>query len=661
MRARRLFAVVLSFVAAIAVFSATRGDERAAAGPPAMGRLDASPTSGRRRTPTRASLRCRRDVRAGRSERAAALADAYLQKVRETGDASFYTRADTLLRSAGARPVRRRRAGRVRHAGGRASRLPRRAGAGAPRPRRSSPARWRRCRSSSTRSSSSAATTPPSATLQRLVDLQAEPDRVRARVLHPRAVRRPDGRRRRDAAAPSARAAPVPENVAYVQALLGGLELERGRLGAARRAFDAALARDARLRAGRRRARAAGRRQRRPARRDRALAAGRRPAAAARVRRRRSARPSWPPAGAPPGDATSSWCARRRRCSAGAGVNTDVELAIFEADHGSPRAWRAARARAAWRNAPSIRSADALGWALTRAGRPEAGLRWAHRALRLGTLDPSLRYHAGMAALAAGRRAEGRRQLRAGDRARARRAAAASRAGAGGTAMKRAILLALLVLAVVPGVASAHPLGNFSVNHLAEVSVSADRVDVRYVLDQAEIPTFQERDCPTPSVLARKRAEVEKRLVLTVDGRRVPLAAAGEPVLDAPGRRRRAAHDAARAAAAGDGLVARARGGARRHVPGARRLARRRAAARRWHRGALGRAGRRSDRQPPQLSRRTHCRARPTCASRPSRSQPGDGTLDAPDGRRVDRAAARTATTCCRARSATPRPARACC
>jgi ABC-type nickel/cobalt efflux system permease component RcnA len=100
--------------------------------------------------------------------------------------------------------------------------------------------------------------------------------------------------------------------------------------------------------------------------------------------------------------------------------------------------------------------------------------------------------------------------------------------------MKRAILLALLILAVVPGVASAHPLGNFSVNHLAEVSVSSDRVDVTYVLDQAEIPTFQERDLSDDEVLARKRAEVEKRLVLTVDGRRVPLVAAGEPALTHP-------------------------------------------------------------------------------------------------------------------------------
>ena len=100
--------------------------------------------------------------------------------------------------------------------------------------------------------------------------------------------------------------------------------------------------------------------------------------------------------------------------------------------------------------------------------------------------------------------------------------------------MKRAVLLALLILAAIPGVASAHPLGNFSVNHIAEVSVSSDRVDVRYVLDQAEIPTFQERGLPDAEVLARKRAEVAKRLVLTADGRRVPLVAAGAPVLTHP-------------------------------------------------------------------------------------------------------------------------------
>jgi ABC-type nickel/cobalt efflux system permease component RcnA len=100
--------------------------------------------------------------------------------------------------------------------------------------------------------------------------------------------------------------------------------------------------------------------------------------------------------------------------------------------------------------------------------------------------------------------------------------------------MKRALLLAVLVLAVLPGVASAHPLGNFSVNHLTEVSVSTDRVDVRYILDQAEIPTFQERGLPDAEVIARKRAEVQRRLVLTVDGRRVALRPSGEATISHP-------------------------------------------------------------------------------------------------------------------------------
>jgi nickel/cobalt transporter (NicO) family protein len=90
--------------------------------------------------------------------------------------------------------------------------------------------------------------------------------------------------------------------------------------------------------------------------------------------------------------------------------------------------------------------------------------------------------------------------------------------------MKRAILLFVVALALlVPATAGAHPLGNFSVNHLVTVRVSSDRVDLRYTLDQAEIPTFQERDLPRAEVLARKQAEVKRALHLTVDGHAVPL------------------------------------------------------------------------------------------------------------------------------------------
>ena len=100
--------------------------------------------------------------------------------------------------------------------------------------------------------------------------------------------------------------------------------------------------------------------------------------------------------------------------------------------------------------------------------------------------------------------------------------------------MRRAILLALLALLAVPAVASAHPLGNFSVNHIAQVSVSSDRVDVRYIVDQAEIPTFQERGVPDAEVLARRRAEVERRLALTVDGTAVRMRAAGRATISHP-------------------------------------------------------------------------------------------------------------------------------
>jgi nickel/cobalt exporter len=94
--------------------------------------------------------------------------------------------------------------------------------------------------------------------------------------------------------------------------------------------------------------------------------------------------------------------------------------------------------------------------------------------------------------------------------------------------------LALLAGLSAPAVASAHPLGNFSVNHLARVSVSSDAVDVRYILDEAEIPTFQQRDVPDATVLARRQAEIERKLVLTVDGRRLALRPAGRATIAHP-------------------------------------------------------------------------------------------------------------------------------
>jgi ABC-type nickel/cobalt efflux system permease component RcnA len=97
--------------------------------------------------------------------------------------------------------------------------------------------------------------------------------------------------------------------------------------------------------------------------------------------------------------------------------------------------------------------------------------------------------------------------------------------------MRRALLVFVVLFAALAAPAGAHPLGNFSINHVTEVSVSSDRVDVRYLLDEAEIPTFQERRVPVAERAARKRAEVLRRLAVSADGRAVRLVA-GEPELE---------------------------------------------------------------------------------------------------------------------------------
>jgi hypothetical protein len=93
------------------------------------------------------------------------------------------------------------------------------------------------------------------------------------------------------------------------------------------------------------------------------------------------------------------------------GVNTDVDLALYEAEHGSATRG-VVLARRAWAAAPSVRSADALGYALARSGRARAGLPWMQRALARGWRDPLALYHAGMTARAAGRPALARAWLR---------------------------------------------------------------------------------------------------------------------------------------------------------------------------------------------------------------------------------------------------------
>lgn len=87
--------------------------------------------------------------------------------------------------------------------------------------------------------------------------------------------------------------------------------------------------------------------------------------------------------------------------------------------------------------------------------------------------------------------------------------------------MRRLGLLAIcLGVLATPSTALSHPLGNFTVNRLAEIELAGDRVYVRYVVDLAEIPTFQERKRVVRTGYARSLAA---GLELRLDGRRAPL------------------------------------------------------------------------------------------------------------------------------------------
>jgi tetratricopeptide (TPR) repeat protein len=201
----------------------------------------------------------------------------------------------------------------------------------------------------------------------------------------------------------------APENVAYVQTLLGNLELESGHVERARTAYRTALARlpgygpaGAGL-----------------ARID--VAEGRLDSAIARYRDVLEYAPTQEIAvllGEAELAAGDTMSARARFADARAqqrelrrnGENTTVETAVLEADHGDARL-AVRQARRGYAAAPSVRSANALGWALTRAGRPRAGLRYMREALRLGWRDPLVLYHAGIAAREAGATGEARRHL----------------------------------------------------------------------------------------------------------------------------------------------------------------------------------------------------------------------------------------------------------
>jgi tetratricopeptide (TPR) repeat protein len=94
------------------------------------------------------------------------------------------------------------------------------------------------------------------------------------------------------------------------------------------------------------------------------------------------------------------------------GVRTDLEIALFRADHGVALRQTLALARRAQHERPSIDGDDVLAWTLERNGRCAEALTYSRRALRLGTQDALKFFHRGMIERCLGDRAEARTWFR---------------------------------------------------------------------------------------------------------------------------------------------------------------------------------------------------------------------------------------------------------
>ncbi len=103
------------------------------------------------------------------------------------------------------------------------------------------------------------------------------------------------------------------------------------------------------------------------------------------------------------------------------------------------------------------------------------------------------------------------------------------------------------VALAIPALASAHPLGNFTINHYAGLTIGTDRIDVDIVIDKAEIPAFQDRqeadtdgdgsvsDDEAAAWAATACGDLAPDLHLVLGGAAVPLAGSGHSISFPPG------------------------------------------------------------------------------------------------------------------------------
>ena len=90
-----------------------------------------------------------------------------------------------------------------------------------------------------------------------------------------------------------------------------------------------------------------------------------------------------------------------QQLNVGAGMDVDLELALFNANHGD-KVLAEQQARAVYERRPTIHAADTLAWALYQNGKFDEAKPYSEKALQLKTRDAILYFHTGMIAAALG-------------------------------------------------------------------------------------------------------------------------------------------------------------------------------------------------------------------------------------------------------------------
>lgn len=96
-----------------------------------------------------------------------------------------------------------------------------------------------------------------------------------------------------------------------------------------------------------------------------------------------------------------------------------------------------------------------------------------------------------------------------------------------------------------PWLGAAHPLGNFSISHYTEIRLLPAHIELHYLVDMAEIPTFQElqdtglvaeeQHVSVPGYLVQRAEALGHGLFLEVDGHRLPLQNVAREIAFPPG------------------------------------------------------------------------------------------------------------------------------